>query len=307
MSIVRGREACVVAQIDIAAAVPDRAAPAVPESLLSSRSRRWSGLVVELRRARDIDAVAPCHDHVIAVIVSGGANLYQCRGGQTSHRTLRSGDVIVTPAGDAKHWQHFKEVVWISLRLSPEYVDRVAYQECFLRARRPEIHDNFGTRDSFIEETALRLLRSLESESFASRIYVESLTHELALHLLRHYSTPVCVAEKHRAVTLPPRKMQRAIEYIETNLCNDLTLSEIASTLSMSPGHFSHAFRQAVGFPPHRYVLNRRIERAKSMLRDSDLPISAIANRIGCSSPSSFSALFRRATGTTPRDYRNGD
>jgi AraC family transcriptional regulator len=281
----------------------------LPEPLLSSRSRRWNGIVVELRRGRDIDVVLPYRDHVIAVVLAGGANLHQCRNGQSSHRTLRSGDVIVTPAGEPKRWQHTGDAVAIALRLAPTYLEKVAAEEHAPQVGQAQLDDNFGTRDPYVEEIAIRLLKALEAESAATRIYIESLTLQLAVHLLRHHSLhsisdPV---PEQRSATLSQRKLRRAVEYVEAHLGDDLTLTNIAAALAMSSSHFAHAFRQTVGMPPHRYVLQRRIERAKSLLRDSDSPIAEIAQRIGCSSPSSFSFLFHRTTGVTPRNYRSGE
>jgi AraC family transcriptional regulator len=63
-------------------------------------------------------------------------------------------------------------------------------------------------------------------------------------------------------------------------------------------------FRQTVGVPPQRYVRDRRVERAKSLLRHSDLPMTEIAQSVGCASCSHFSVLCHRTTGLTPRRYR---
>ena len=285
--------------------VTGNASQAVPEPLLSSRSRQWNGIVVELRRARDVDVVLEYRDHAIAVILGGGAKLCQCRNGRTASSTLRSGDVIITPAGGPKRWQHVEDAAGIVLRLSPAYVGKVAAEEFGVPAAGVAIQDNFGTRDGYVEEMAIRLLRCLEGESVASRIYVESLTNQLSLHLLKHYAAPGVAPDKF-PTKLSQGKLRRAIQYIEDNLHRELALSDIAAVVAISPGHFSHAFRQTVGLPPHRYVLNRRVERAKSLLRDSDVPIGEVAHRIGCSSPSNFSVLFHRATGMTPRCFRNG-
>lgn len=280
----------------------------LPDPLLSSRSRNWDGIVVELRRGRDIDVEIPYRDHAIAVFLAGGASLYQRRNGRSSVRALRSGDVIITPAGESKRWQHAQEATGIVLRLCPSYVARIAEEEGTDHGGKADLRDDFGTRDPYIEDTALRLLKAIESEGSIGRIYVESLASRLALHLTKHYSTwtaPAHANEK-RAGTLSQHKLARAIEYIEAHLGDDLALYDIAAALAMSSGHFAHAFRETAGVPPHQYVLSRRIERAKGLLRNSDLPITQIAHQIGCSSPSSFSFLFHRATGVTPRSYRNG-
>jgi AraC family transcriptional regulator len=281
------------------------ASQVLPEPLLSSRSLHWKGIVVELRRARDIDVLLPYRDHAIAVILGGGAKLYQCRSGRASSRTLHSGDVIITPAGEPKRWQHVEDAVAIVLRISPAYVDKVAAEECGSYVRGAEICDNFATRDVYIEEMAARLLKCLEPQSVRNGIYVESLTRQLSLHLLKHYASQGIAGDKF-PTKLSQSKLRRAVQYIEDNLHRELALSDIAAALAISPGHFSHAFRQTVGLPPHQYVVKRRIERAKSLLRESDVPISEVANRIGCASAGNFSVLFQRATGMTPRNYRNG-
>jgi AraC family transcriptional regulator len=98
--------------------------------------------------------------------------------------------------------------------------------------------------------------------------------------------------------------LQRALVFIDTHLDEDLTLPQIAEALGVSPYHFAHAFRRVVGTPPHRYVIHRRIERAKELLDTTDLPLVEIALSVGCAHQSHFSALFHRVTGLTPHSYR---
>jgi AraC family transcriptional regulator len=293
------------AQAEGTAPVARSASQVLPEPLLSSRSLDWKDIVVDLRRARDIDVLLSYRDHTVAVILGGGAKLYQSRNGRALSRTLRSGDVIITPAGEPKRWQHVEDAVAIVLRISPAYVDKLAAEECGSYMQGVEIRDNFATRDGYIEAMAARLLKCLEPESVRNGMYVESLTNQLSLHLLNHYASHGIAGHKF-PTKLSQSKLRRAVQYIEDNLHRELALSDIAAALAISPGHFSHAFRQTLGLPPHQYVVQRRIERAKSLLRESDVPISEVANRIGCSSAASFSVLFQRATGMTPRNYRNG-
>jgi len=276
---------------------------ALAPPLLSSHSRDWKGITVELHRFRDVDVVLATPDHVISVHVAGTVNLLQRRGGSSAIKHLTAGDVIVTPAGEPKTWRHSGEAMVIVLRLAPTYVERIALEEGLSRV---ELQDNFGTRDTCAEQLGKKLLSGLETEGEASQIYVETLANQLALHLLQTYSATQSLAER-RAAKLSPFKLQRAIDYIDEHLRDDLTLSSISEALAMSPGHFAHALRQSTGLPPHRYVLERRIERAKSLLRQTELPITEVAQLIGCASHSHFSVLFHRSTGCSPRDYRSGD
>jgi AraC-like DNA-binding protein len=72
----------------------------------------------------------------------------------------------------------------------------------------------------------------------------------------------------------------------------------------VSEAHFARSFRDAFGVPPHRYLLTRRIERAKALLRDTDLPIIEIAFQTGWNSLGTFGRTFRDITGESPSDLR---
>ena len=276
----------------------------MPEPLLSSAARGWSGLTLELHSFRDLDAVVQAPEHVIAVHLAGEVNVKQSRAERTRERTLHAGDVSITPAGPPTRWQQSGQSLVVLMRLAPAYLQTVAGDECALDPDRFEIRPAFAVRDPRIEELARQLLAGLEMEGVDSRLHVDTFTCELAIHLLRCHTSPESVPEWPKAKLLP-HKLRRAIQYIDDNLRDDLTLSALASAVSLSPGHFAHAFRQTTGVAPHRYVLERRVERAKELLRQSDLPITEIADRIGCSSHSHFSVLFHRVTGVTPREFRS--
>jgi AraC family transcriptional regulator len=276
----------------------------VPDPLLSSRARGWNGLTLELHSFRDLDAVVQAPDHVIAVHLAGSVNIRQTRGGRTRARTMNPGDVTVTPVGPPTRWRQAGQSLVVLLRLSPAYVRNVAGDECALDPDRFEIQGSFAARDARIEDLGRRLLAGMELEGVDSHLYVDTLTCELAIHLLRQH-TAAAVAPAWPKARLSPHKLRRAIQYIDENLRNDLTLSAIAGAVDLSPGHFAHAFREATSVAPHRYVQERRVERAKELLRQSSMPITEIADRIGCSSHSHLSVLFHRITGLTPRQFRD--
>ena len=78
----------------------------------------------------------------------------------------------------------------------------------------------------------------------------------------------------------------------------------LARVSRVSEAHFARSFRDAFGVPPHRYLLTRRIERATALLRDTDLPITAIAVQTGWGSLGTFGRTFHDITGDTPRAVR---
>jgi len=98
--------------------------------------------------------------------------------------------------------------------------------------------------------------------------------------------------------------LRRVGEYVERELANPITLHDLASLAGLSDCHFARAFKQSVGMPPHRYLMTRRVERAKALIQATDRPLAEIALEVGCCDQSHFSRLIVRATGRTPRALR---
>jgi len=86
-----------------------------------------------------------------------------------------------------------------------------------------------------------------------------------------------------------------------------LDVAEIAGAAFMSPAHFSRRFRAAYGETPHAYLMTRRVERAKALLRRGDLSVTEVCMMVGCTSLGSFSARFTQVVGETPSAYRARD
>jgi AraC family transcriptional regulator len=125
----------------------------------------------------------------------------------------------------------------------------------------------------------------------------------LSAYLLQRYATRPCKNEI-LAGSLPRRRLQRVVDFIEANLASDVGLGELAAVAIMSPHHFSELFRRSTGESPHRYVVTRRLERAKNLLRETDLNILDIALSVGFADQSSFTKVFRRRVGVTPGAFR---
>jgi AraC family transcriptional regulator len=99
-------------------------------------------------------------------------------------------------------------------------------------------------------------------------------------------------------------KLGRILEYMESNLDHNLTLAELAALVDLTPRYFCEVFKRAVGRPPHQFQLEQRIERAKTLLRTDEVPLSDIALMVGFSSQSHLNMYFRRIVGVTPARYR---
>ncbi len=99
-------------------------------------------------------------------------------------------------------------------------------------------------------------------------------------------------------------KLRMILEYIEGNLHRNITLSELAGLVELTPRYFCGAFKQAMGRPPHQFQIEQRVERAKTLLLEAESALTDIALMVGFNSQSHLNDYFRRIVGVTPARYR---
>ncbi len=153
--------------------------------------------------------------------------------------------------------------------------------------------------DPTILQMVLNLYHSSQEDDAYSALYRDTMTLALAAHLYRAYGQ----LEETSPQTNDPR-IKRAIDYIEDNLDQPITLDELAGVSAMSRYHFAKMFKDLTSLPPHRYLAERRIEQAKSLLMSSSLSTAEVAYQVGYNSQSNFTQIFRRLTGVTPAKFR---
>jgi AraC-like DNA-binding protein len=154
--------------------------------------------------------------------------------------------------------------------------------------------------DSLLGQIAMTLAHEVEG-SFADRILVESLGTALCIRLARHFVEQLPLATRGG---LSSERLQRVRDFIEARLDDNLSLALLADVACLSPYHFSRSFKQTTGLGPHRYVTQRRIERAKRLLRATRQPLAQIAQEAGFADQSHLTSIFRREMGVTPGRFR---
>src|SRR5262249_1400466 len=111
---------------------------------------------------------------------------------------------------------------------------------------------------------------------------------------------------KSRVYRLGDRNLRDVLDYINQHIGADIPLEQLATLADVDIYHLIRSFTRSIGVSPHHYVIQRRIDISKDLLRRSKLPLSVIAHRCGFSTPSHYSSTFRRWTGVTPSSYRRG-
>ena len=155
-------------------------------------------------------------------------------------------------------------------------------------------------------ELALSLAMVAEAQAHgpAARMYVEVLgpRSRSSKRLLSRSQRPVAPAPR---PGLSPGVWRRAKEFLHDQMNRNPGVTELSAAVGMNVDHFSRMFKRSTGLAPHQYLGNIRLERAKLLLAEGRASISIqIANEIGYTNPSQFSAFFRKRTGLSPTEFR---
>jgi len=274
----------------------------LPAPIASTRGRGWGATCVDVYALEDLDFVGMHREHLVSVQIGGSARLYQERGGHEWQEEVQAGHVIVTPAGAPKTWRRVGTGTLLVISIPPTHLAAVFERATGKASATPRVRDEFAANDPRLAELGRLIWSELSGDKLGMRIAIEAALDQLVLQVIREHCTqePAHVAP----VSISPHKLRLAKAFIQENLASDLAVDAIARAVGMSAYHFAHAFRAATGVPPHRYVMQRRMERAKALLRGSELTLTDIAQRVGYSSASHFSVGFRKLTQVAPSDYR---
>lgn len=273
------------------------------EALLTSDGHPWTKITVEEHHLPPMEFPERTPDkHLIAVHYLP-ATIEWFLGGHPQTKRMTRGSIDIVPQGTPLGGYSKDETASLMLALDPSFVEQIASES--ETTNHVELIRNLGIQDAQIEHIVLALRAELEVGCPSGRLYGDALAVALAADLLGKYAALVPNTHSHSA-GLPAYKLQRVVEYINANLTKDLTLAEIAQVAGMNPHYFSRAFRQATGIPPHRYVINCRVETAKKLLMDDELPLVEVGLSVGFQNQSHFTTLFHKLTGVTPKAYRDG-
>lgn len=207
------------------------------------------------------------------------------------------GQYCVVPAGASTRWVVSQPARSLLLRLTPSLLGETS-QAMGLGSGAllaPAIH----VRDPQVERIGWMMQAEDHDAYPGGRLFADSLASALATRLLTLQSRRALTADtKGRA--LPGWRLRRVQDYVEAHLNEPLSLLELAAVAGYSASHFKALFKQATGVPVHRYVLERRVERARVLLLQGEQRIGDIALAAGFSHASHMARCLRRELGISP-------
>ncbi|MCP3802369.1 AraC family transcriptional regulator [Allokutzneria sp. A3M-2-11 16] len=263
--------------------------------LLARSEHTWPGLRLELSRWSadpEGDGLSFSDKHLLFVTFAGATKRTEAEieGAPRYVGSDFAGAVTFIPAHrQRRSWHQGGEIDYAAIWLDPALAGGTAFR-------------GFTNRpDPLIHQLCLALRTEAGSPGEDADLFVHSVATTLGLHLARHHGGPAA-PEEPRA--LEGARLKQVLDRIQDHLGEPLRVDDLAATAGMRRHLFGQAFKQATGLTPHRYVLTQRLRRAAELLTGSGLPIAEIAHRVGLSSQSHLTTLFRARFGQTPHAYR---
>ncbi|RUW31147.1 MAG: AraC family transcriptional regulator [Mesorhizobium sp.] len=215
-----------------------------------------------------------------------------------------AGCLAVNPAGvdSSLTWVETRENAVISI--SPEALSDLAAHE-FDFADAELQPPAFGTVDLWALSIAQRVAAELTGEAPPNELYLDSLVTVFGVHLLRTYTS-------RKRQFAPPKGglsangARRVREYLNENFTRKVLVTELASVAGVSPNHFIVRFTMTFGMPPHRYLINLRLDLADKLLVEGRLPVADIAYLAGFSDQAHLASTMKKYRGKTPSGIRFG-
>jgi AraC family transcriptional regulator len=274
--------------------------------LAHSGALGWRSLYASYAAEQPWTATLPPLPHpCLAYFVNGGASIRRRVEGeapQTAHLHARQFGLVPMRASSQWDLQGRPEVLTLYLRQA--MVDRLA-EEVFGRdPKRVELRPQLGVTDPLLEQLALALLRAMRDGERGADLYVDHLAQTMAVQVLRGHCSGI--GAQAPATAMLVSKFTRVLDYIDAAMDGELSLDAMAEVAGMNPFYFARAFRRRFGESPHRFVLQRRIERAKRLLSETETPLVEVALNCGFASQSHFASVFHRHVGVTPSKFRKG-
>lgn len=269
--------------------------------LFSSQKLDWVGAFLEYHRQSTCETpYFSSTYHSIIVNSSHQIQIGHWSGNHELDEQFNKGDITIFPANTRNKYSWDREWEFFLLCLDPKLMTQIAYESIGVESI--EILPCFATPDPLIYQFCLGLISELKSGELCCHLYIEHLIAALSIHLIRQYS--VKNPPLRNPEGLPKSKLQQAIAYINEHLRENLSLKDISNVVGMSPFYFTNLFKQSTGMTAYQYVIYRRIELAKKLLRKQGLSIAEVSEQVGFESQSHFTNVFRKHTSKTPKIYR---
>ncbi|TQV77905.1 helix-turn-helix transcriptional regulator [Denitrobaculum tricleocarpae] len=274
------------------------------EVLAQSDGLGWRGLYMRAYDYHGQDVEIPAmRDYLLVSYQTGVTPMRRRFSGRWSETLCRPGAVSLLTRSQLSHWHWTEDVKVTHVYLTQDFVSKIAREFTGRGVEEVSLNDVLRTDDPVLTGAVGTIASEALSPTHGSDLYIEAVGRQLVIHLLRNYADIRLTSDTGRG-QLSAAQRNRALEFIEANLHRHLELGEIAVELNLSISTFSRHFADSIGQPPYAYVTERRLERARRLLAETQRPAKEIAVVCGFSDQPHLTRMFSRRYGVTPAAFR---
>jgi AraC family transcriptional regulator len=277
----------------------------VPGKVLAdSGGLGWDGFSLRTYayHGQDVE-IPPIRDYMLVSYQQGVTPMQRTFGDKWTRTTCGPGAVSLLTRSQTSHWFWTQDVEVTHIYLTERFVFDVVSEVSGRSAASVDLADVLRTEDKVMTAAINMIATEASQGGMGSELYVEAVARQLVIHLLRTYADIGFRSPVERG-QLSDAQKRKVMDYIEARLHESLSLRDIAAEVNMAACTFSRYFRRTTGTTPYAYVLDRRLERASHLLRDSQVPTKQIAGQCGFCDQAHLTRQFSRRYRTTPMAYR---
>jgi AraC family transcriptional regulator len=234
-------------------------------------------------------------EQVLAMVLRPGSIEMGVRRTELTEFRYVAGEMIMPHRYEGK-WVGLMNATYLQLSISDAALTTASNRVMELRMCR-----------KFADPRLRGLVTAVHAEMVAGfpngRLFLKSVEQAIAVALINGHAVGRRPAQIYRG-GLGSARLRKIEELVDANMEDDLSLDEMAQSVELSTAHFARMFRKSSGETPHQFVLRRRIERAKAMLRDRATRVLDVAVACGFKTQQHFAQVFREVSGASPTEYR---
>ena len=286
--------------------IPPEMIPAwIPgQQTVDSSHLAWDGVTLKGYNYASQQAMIPAMRDYMIVIYRGGPSMMRRRSGGSTWETstVKQGVITFVTRCEESEWHWTNPIDVRHIYLSHDALLKTAEEVFEQDLSSIQIEDIVGSKDDELPVYLNLLEMELNNQGVGDTLYIDSLRTQLCIHTLRNYAKISFRDIPKDGLSRNQRKI--VLDYIAGHLDKALKIDEMASQVGLSSYHFARRFKVAFGVPPHEFVLDRRVDCAKSLMGSTEDRLKSIAVDCGFSDQSHLTRVFKKRVGFTPGEFR---
>jgi AraC family transcriptional regulator len=285
--------------------IPPEMIPAwIPgQQTVDSSHLAWDGLTLKGYNYASQQARIPAMRDYMIVIYRGGRSMMRRRsGGDWKTSTVEQGVITFVTRCEESEWHWTNPIDVRHIYLGHDALLKTAEEVFEHDFSSIQIDDIVGSKDDEFAIYLDLLEMELNNQGIGDSLYIDSLRTQLCIHTLRKYARISFREIPKDGLSRNQKKI--VLDYIACHLDKALKIDELASLVGLSAYHFARRFKVEFGVPPHGFVLDRRVERAKGLMGNTGDRLKSIAVDCGFSDQSHLTRVFKKRVGLTPGEFR---